>query len=52
MSLLGTTPINEIGQRLNCSQRTAERAFRKVTGITMDSLKQRNITIDVYGNFE
>jgi AraC-like DNA-binding protein len=106
VSLVGTTPINEIGQTLNCSQRTAERAFRRVTGITMkqyasmirfeallaylhqtkenqinwadisaqfdfsdqphlirylkatlsvtpmDYLKQRNITIDVYGNFE
>lgn len=106
VSLVGTTPICDIGQTLNCSQRTAERAFRRVTGMTMkqhesmirfealltylhqtkdnpvnwadtaaqfdfsdqphlirylkatvgvtptDYLKQRNLTIDVYGDFE
>ena len=106
VSLMGTTPIYKIGQTLNCSQRTAERAFRRVTGMTMkqhesmirfeallaylyqtkekqvnwadtaaqfdfsdqphlirylkatvgvtpmDYLKHRNITIDVYGDFE
>lgn len=106
ISLIGTKPIHEIGIALNCSQRTAERAFRRVTAMTMkqhesmlrfeamlaclfqtkdtlmnwadiaaqfnfsdqphlirylkatvgvtplDYLKQRNITIDVYGNFE
>lgn len=37
-----STPISDIGEALNCSQRTIERAFRRVTGF---SLKQYEVMI-------
>ena len=32
---LDTTPISELGQLLHCTQRTLERSFNKVTGLTL-----------------
>ena len=106
ISIFNQTPISEMGNSLYCSQRTIERAFRRVTGLTLkqyesmtrletlltylyqkqndplnwadiatqfgfsdqphlirylkdtigatpnDYLKQRDITIDVYGDFD
>lgn len=106
LSVVDQTPIAEIGNVLKCSQRTIERAFRRVSGLTLkqyqsmvllenlltylyqhneekinwadlaaqfgfsdqshfirnlkaaigttpkDYLKQRDVTIDVYGDFE
>jgi len=106
ISIFKHTPLSEIGNVLHCSQRTIERAFRRVTGLTLKQyetmmrledllaylyqkqntpldwadiatqfgfsdqphlirylkatigstpinyLKQRDITIDVYGDFE
>ncbi len=106
VSIFDQTPIADIGRAMNCSQRTIERAFRKVSGLTLkqyqsmtllesllvylyqhesgsinwadiaaqfgfsdqphlirklkaaigatpnDYLKHRNVTIDVYGDFE
>ncbi len=106
ISIFEQTPISEMGNSLHCSQRTIERTFRRVTGLTLkqyesmlrfeallsylyqnkdtklhwadiatqfgfsdqphlirylkatigatpnDYLKQRDITIDVYGDFE
>jgi AraC-like DNA-binding protein len=33
--LLASTLINELADKLNCSQRTLERSFLKVTGLTL-----------------
>lgn len=106
ISIFEQTPISQMGDMLHCSQRTIERTFRRVTGLTLkqyssmirfetllsylhqnksekmnwadiatqfgfsdqphlirylkatigatpkDYLKQRDITIDVYGDFE
>lgn len=106
ISIFEQTPLSQMGDKLHCSQRTIERAFRRVTGLTLkqyetmtrfesvlaylyqkqdsqldwadiaaqfgfsdqphlirylkatigttpkDYLKQRDITIDVYGDFE
>jgi AraC-like DNA-binding protein len=35
LPLLAEKPINELGEMLNCSQRTVERSFLKVTGLTL-----------------
>jgi AraC-like DNA-binding protein len=35
LPLLANTPINELGNTLFCSQRTLERSFLKVTGLTL-----------------
>lgn len=35
ITIVDQTPIAEIGGVLNCSQRTVERAFRKVSGLTL-----------------
>lgn len=35
LPILIEQPINQIGERLHCSQRTVERSFTKVTGLTM-----------------
>jgi len=35
LPLLAEKPINELGDALSCSQRTVERSFSKVTGLTL-----------------
>jgi len=40
--LLNHVPINELGAKLFCSQRTLERSFVKVTGITLKQCQSMN----------
>ncbi len=40
--MLGTTPIAELGDKLFCSQRTLERSFNKVTGLTLKQCQSMN----------
>ncbi|GIC79440.1 helix-turn-helix domain-containing protein [Moritella sp. F3] len=35
LPLLATTPIAQLSEKLYCSQRTIERSFNKVTGLTL-----------------
>jgi len=42
IDLLTHTKISEIGSKLNCSQRTIERSFVKVTGITLKQCQSMN----------
>jgi len=42
LSLLVNKPINELGETLACSQRTLERSFLKVTGITLKQCQSMN----------
>ncbi|MDO6445119.1 helix-turn-helix domain-containing protein [Colwellia sp. 1_MG-2023] len=40
--LLSTTPVSNIGSQLNCSQRTIERNFSRVTGLTLKQCQSMN----------
>ncbi|PKG81388.1 AraC family transcriptional regulator [Colwellia sp. 75C3] len=42
LPLLSNTVINELGKILNCSQRTLERSFLKVTGLTLKQCQSMN----------
>ncbi|MGI9874165.1 helix-turn-helix domain-containing protein [Vibrio chagasii] len=42
LSVLGSTPIAELGDKLFCSQRTLERSFNKVTGLTLKQCQSMN----------
>lgn len=42
LALLNSTSINEMGKALNCSQRTLERSFLKVTGLTLKQCQSMN----------
>jgi len=42
LSLLVNKPINELGEALFCSQRTLERSFIKVTGLTLKQCQSMN----------
>ena len=42
LEVLGTTPIAELGDKLFCSQRTLERSFNKVTGLTLKQCQSMN----------
>lgn len=42
VSLLSTTPVSHIGKSLNCSQRTIERSFSRVTGFTLKQCQLMN----------
>jgi len=42
LSLLVNKPINELGEALLCSQRTLERSFLKVTGLTLKQCQSMN----------
>jgi AraC-like DNA-binding protein len=42
LQLLDSTPISELGEKLFCSQRTLERSFNRVTGLTMKQCQSMN----------
>jgi len=42
IDLLTHTQISEIGSKLNCSQRTVERSFLRVTGLTLKQCQSMN----------
>jgi AraC-like DNA-binding protein len=42
LPLLETKQLNEIGASLNCSQRTVERSFLRVTGLTLKQCQSMN----------
>jgi len=42
LPLLATKPINELGNILQCSQRTIERSFSKVTGLSLKQCQSMN----------
>lgn len=42
LPLLANTPISELSSILNCSQRTIERSFRRVTGLTLKQCQSMN----------
>ncbi len=42
LSVIGSTPIAELGDTLFCSQRTLERSFNKVTGLTLKQCQSMN----------
>lgn len=42
MPLLAEGPINQLGQKLSCSQRTVERSFLKVTGLSLKQCQSIN----------
>ena len=42
LDVLGSTPIAELGDKLFCSQRTLERSFNKVTGLTLKQCQSMN----------
>ncbi|MFS1907549.1 helix-turn-helix domain-containing protein [Vibrio lentus] len=42
LEVLSTTPIAELGDKLFCSQRTLERSFNKVTGLTLKQCQSMN----------
>ncbi|MCK8070522.1 AraC family transcriptional regulator [Vibrio sp. 1CM23M] len=42
LGVLGSTPIAELGHKLFCSQRTLERSFNKVTGLTLKQCQSMN----------
>jgi methylphosphotriester-DNA--protein-cysteine methyltransferase len=42
LPLLANTPINELGASLSCSQRTLERSFLRVTGLTLKQCQSMN----------
>ncbi|WP_281560608.1 helix-turn-helix domain-containing protein [Thalassomonas sp. RHCl1] len=42
VELLGATPISELGNKLHCAQRTLERTFNKVTGMTLKQCQSMN----------
>ena len=42
LPLLADTPINKLGEKLNCSQRTIERSFSRVTGISLKQCQSMN----------
>jgi len=42
LPLLADKPINELGAALSCSQRTLERSFLKVTGLTLKQCQSMN----------
>lgn len=42
LKLLDTTAISELGGKLGCSQRTLERSFNKVTGLTLKQCQSMN----------
>ncbi|MFT6928100.1 MAG: AraC-like DNA-binding protein [Psychromonas sp.] len=42
LQLLDCTPISELGNLLYCSQRTLERSFRRVTGLTLKQCQAMN----------
>lgn len=42
IGLLTHTQISEIGAKLNCSQRTVERSFMRVTGLTLKQCQSMN----------
>lgn len=42
LPLLAEMPINELGEALFCSQRTLERSFLKVTGLTLKQCQSMN----------
>jgi len=42
LPLLTDKPINELGEALSCSQRTVERSFLKVTGLTLKQCQSMN----------
>jgi len=42
LPLLASKPINELGEILSCSQRTVERSFLKVTGLTLKQCQSMN----------
>lgn len=42
LAILSETPIAEMGVSLNCSQRTLERAFSRVTGLTLKQCQSMN----------
>lgn len=42
LGVLGSTPIAELGDKLFCSQRTLERSFNKVTGLTLKQCQSMN----------
>ncbi|MEZ9823313.1 helix-turn-helix domain-containing protein [Shewanella sp. 10N.286.45.A1] len=42
LPLLDEYPISELGERLFCSQRTLERSFNRVTGLTMKQCQSMN----------
>jgi AraC-like DNA-binding protein len=42
LPLLSNTPISELGNALHCSQRTLERSFLRVTGLTLKQCQSMN----------
>ncbi|WP_019614237.1 helix-turn-helix domain-containing protein [Psychromonas ossibalaenae] len=42
LSLLADTPISNLGELLHCSQRTLERSFLRVTGLTLKQCQSMN----------
>ncbi|MGF1714001.1 helix-turn-helix domain-containing protein [Photobacterium chitinilyticum] len=42
LPLLAETPVSQLGDRFHCSQRTLERSFRRVTGLTLKQCQSIN----------
>ena len=42
LELIGKTTVSKLGELLNCSQRTLERSFIKVTGLTLKQCQSMN----------
>lgn len=42
LKCLSTSPISELGEQLYCSQRTLERSFQRVTGLTLKQCQSMN----------
>ncbi len=42
LPLLANTPISALGDKLHCSQRTLERSFNRVTGLTLKQCQSMN----------
>lgn len=42
LSLLTSTPISKLSEKLSCSQRTLERSFNKTTGLTLKQCQSMN----------
>jgi len=42
LPILASTPISEVGAALGCSQRTIERSFSRVTGLTLKQYQSMN----------